>query len=123
MIFESAAGFADARGLEEQRAGLAAAFGLTLEGPVALWDNGTRPSYVDLEWPLRALVRDFSSVVPVRGGQPIGRIGGRPVAALRRVGAGALVLLGSPVGPGLWSDDPSAHTWLSSVLAAAARPH
>ena len=119
VIFESAAGFADARQLEEQRAGLDAAFGLTLEKPVALWEGGTRPPYVDLAWPVGSFVRDFSSVVPVRGGQAIGKIGGRPVAALRRVGAGALVFLGSPVGPALWSDDARASVWFESVLAVA----
>ena len=43
------------------------------------------------------------------------------MAALRNVSAGALVFLGSPVGPALWSDDAPAHAWLYSVLAATAR--
>ena len=119
VIFESAAGFADPGQLEEQRAGLAA-FGLTLEKPTALWKGGPRPPYVELEWPVHALVRDFSRVVPVHGGQTIAKIGRLEVAALRRAGAGALIFLGSPLGPALWSDDARAHAWLESVLAAAA---
>jgi hypothetical protein len=116
VIFESASGFTGAGALQEQRAGLRAAFGLTIERPVMLWSEGRRPSYVDLVWPVRARVRDFSCAVPVRGGEAIGSLGGLPVATLQRAGAGALLFLGSPVGPALWSDDPEAHAWLSSVL-------
>jgi hypothetical protein len=117
VIFESAAGFAEPSALREQGAGLRAAFGLALEPPVTLWTAGRRPSYVDLLWPVRARIRDFSFAVPVHGGEAIGRLGRLPVAALRRAGAGALLFLGSPVGPALWSDDPEAHAWLSSVIA------
>jgi len=116
VIFESAAGFAEGGALQEQQAGLRA-FGLAIERPVALWTEG-RPSYLDLDWPVRARVRDFSHAVAVRGGETVGALGGRPVAALQRAGAGALLFLGSPVGPALWSGDPQAHAWLSSVLAA-----
>jgi hypothetical protein len=121
VIFESAAGFAETERFEEQRAGLRAAFGLALEEPVAPWRQGPRPPYVDLEWPSHALVRDFSSVITVGGGQAIGRMQGRPVAALSRAGAGVLIFLGSPIGPALWSDDTGAHAWLSTVLARAKR--
>ena len=120
VIFESGFGFADPKRFEEQRAGLEAAFGLSLEEPRALWDEGPRPPYVELEWPVRALVRDFSRVVPVRGGQTIGRVGDLKVAALRREGAGALLFLGSALGPVLWSDDARGQTWFESVLAVAA---
>jgi len=119
VIFESASGFTEARALREQRAGLGAAFGLTIGQPVTVWSEGRRPSYLDLAWPVRARIRDFSFAVPVRGGEAIGCLGGLPVAALRRAGAGALLFLGSPVGPALGSGDPQARAWLSSVLSAA----
>ena len=119
VIFESASGFAEAKALREQRAGLGATFGLTIEQPFTVWREGRRPSYLDLGWPVRARIRDFSFAVPVRGGEAIGNLGGLPVAALQRAGEGALLFLGSPVGPALWSGDPQAHAWLSSVLAAA----
>ncbi len=122
VIFESASGFTEARAFQEQRAGLQAAFGLTIERPVRLWSESGRPSYLDLGWPLRARVRDFSFAVPVRGGETIGTLGERPVAALQRAGAGALLFLGSPVGPALGSGDPQAHAWLGSVLATARGP-
>jgi len=115
VIFESGAGFAEARALEEQRAGLRDAFGLAIEAPVPLWSGG-RPPYVDLRWPARARLRDFSYAVPVRGGEAIGRVGALPVAALQRAGAGALLFLGSPVGPALGSGDPEALAWLAAVL-------
>ena len=119
VIFESAAGFADARHFEEQRAGLHAAFGLTLERPVALWESGARPPYLDFVWPIPARVRDFSSVVPVRGGRTIGRVGELTAASLQTAGAGALLFLGSPLGPALWSEDARASAWLESVIAVA----
>jgi hypothetical protein len=119
VVFESASGFSDERALREQRAGLGAAFGLSIGQPIAVWREGRRPSYLDLAWPLRARIRDFSFAVPVRGGEAIGTIAGLPVAALRRAGAGALLFLGSAVGPALWSGDPQAHAWLSSLRSEA----
>jgi hypothetical protein len=121
VIFESAAGFADLMALEAQRDGLRAEFGLTVEHP-AKPGKEVPPSYVDLAWPVPVRVRDFSYAVPVRGGEVVGSLGGLPVAAMRRTGRGALLFLGSPVGPALWSGDPEAHAWLSSVLAAAGDP-
>jgi hypothetical protein len=119
VIFESASGFAGAGALREQRTGLRDAFGLGIEHPVTVWGQGRRPSYLDLGWPVHARIRDFSFAVPVRGGEVVGRLGALPVATLQRAGAGALLFLGSPVGPALGSGDPQAHAWLSSVLAAA----
>src|SRR5206468_6021702 len=114
-----AGAFAEGRALEEQRAGLRADFDLALEPPVGLWSETGRPPYLDLLWPLRAQVRDFSFAVPVRGGESIGALGPLPVAALQRAGAGALLFLGSPLGPALGTGDPQAHAWLDSVLATA----
>jgi hypothetical protein len=119
VIFESASGFAEASALREQRAGLKAAFGLVIEHPITMWSEGRRPSYLDLVWPVPVRIRDFSVAVPIRGGEAVGRLGALPVATLQRAGAGALLFLGSPVGPALWSGDPQAHKWLSSVLATA----
>lgn len=122
VILESAAGFTGAGAFQEQRAGLRADFDLATEDPVGLWNGADRPPYLHLEWPLRAQVRDFSFAVPVRGGETIGVLGGLSVAALRRAGAGALLFLGSPVGPALGTGDPQAHAWLRSVLATARGP-
>ena len=118
VIFESASGFAEASALREQRAGLREAFGLSIEHPVTVWGERAGPAYLDLGWPVRARIRDFSFAVPVRGGEVVGWLGALPVATLRRAGAGALLFLGSPVGPALWSGDPEAQAWLLAVLAA-----
>src|SRR5262249_26928968 len=74
VIFECGAGFLDRDAFREQRSGLARAFGLNLEPPVDLWSGSTRPSYLDLEWPVRVRLRDFSFAVAVRGVEPIGTI-------------------------------------------------
>ncbi len=116
VIFESGAAFADASAFAEQRAGLRSAFGLAIEDPARLWSESRRPSYVDLAWPAPARIRDFSYAIAVRGGEVVGRIDGRPVAALQRAGDGALLFLGSPVGPALGHADPEARAWLASVL-------
>ena len=116
VILESAGGFTGTRAFEEQRAGLRADFELSVGEPVSLWNESGRPPYLRLRWPLPARIRDFSIAVPVRGGETIGRLGALPVAALQRAGAGALLVLGSPIGPALGSGDPQAHAWLSSVL-------
>jgi hypothetical protein len=115
VIFESAAGFGDARAFKEQRTGLKAAFGLTIDEPTALWKAAPSPGYLDLRWPLAVKVRDFSSAVPVEGGETVGHLGSQRVAALQRRGAGAFLFLGSAVGPALWSHDPQAQAWLASI--------
>jgi hypothetical protein len=117
VIFESAAGFGDAKAFGEQRAGLRSAFDLTLETPTDPWARATKPAYIDLLWPAAAKLRDFSSLVVVRGGETVGRLGRLPVAALQQRGAGLFLFLGSPIGPALWTGDPQAHAWLSSVFA------
>jgi hypothetical protein len=120
ILFESATGFADEKALAEQRDGLRSDFGLTIAAPTHLSALAAKPAYVDLLWPTRAKVRDFSSMVVVRGGNTVGRLGSLPIAALQRLGAGSLVFLGSPIGPALWIGDPQAHAWLSSVTREAA---
>jgi len=121
VVFESAAGFGGASAFALQREGLRSAFGLAIEPPREPWETGPRPAYVDLVWPVPARVRDFSSVVAVRGGETVGRLGSLPVAARRRLGAGTFVFLGSPVGPALWANDPQAQAWLRTVMAASGR--
>jgi hypothetical protein len=118
VVFESAAGFGGASAFALQREGLRSAFGLAIEPPGEPWGTLPRPAYVDLVWPVAARVRDFSSVVVVRGGETVGRLGSVPVAARRRRGRGTFVFLGSPVGPALWAGDPQAHAWLAAVIAA-----
>jgi hypothetical protein len=122
VIFESAGGFGDIKAFEEQRSALRSDFGLAIETPTAVSDHGPQPAYIDMLWPSVATIRDFSSLVVVRGGNTVGQLGSLPVAALQRLGAGSLVFLGSPIGPALWTRDPQAHAWLSSILGAT-RPY
>jgi hypothetical protein len=119
VLFESAAGFGDATEFAAQRAGLLTAFDLTIEPPAEPWTDRGRPAYIDLHWPAVARLRDFSTVVRVRGGETVGRLGSFPVAARRRLGAGSFLFLGSPIGPALWSGDPQAHAWLGALVAQA----
>jgi hypothetical protein len=76
--------------------------------------------YVELTWPIAAMVRDFSRVVPVRveASAAIGRVGELPVAMARQVGRGMLVFLGSPIGVALWTGDVEARRWLHALLVS-----
>ena len=121
VIFESAGGFGEQGERAEQRRGLERAFDLCIGEPVALWQEGRRPSYVEYEWPVPARVRDFSFVTPVRGGRTVARVYGLGVAALAEAGAGALLFLGSPLGPSLWTGETEALRWLKAVRVLAGR--
>jgi len=52
-------------------------------------------------------------------GDNIAWAGELPVALKRRVGAGTLIYLGSPVGPALWAGDVEAKRWLHAVALTA----
>jgi hypothetical protein len=124
VLLESAAGFADPHRFHAQRAVLQEQFGVWVEAPVHLWDEGMRPGhvpYVDYVWPLATKVRDFSRVVPVARQETgiIGWVNRLPVALRRRVGRGTLVFLGSPMGPALRAGDAEAHRWLGKLLACS----
>lgn len=139
LLFESAAGFAGERAFQAQREMLASHFGLAIERPLDLRENGESiVPYVDYLWPAAVKIRDFSRVapagsgtrpaaapVPPRGGrlswEAIASIAGCSVAVRKRLGNGVLVYLGSPIGPALAAGDGDAHRWLSSLIALAVR--
>ncbi|HTU03749.1 MAG TPA: hypothetical protein VMG58_18085 [Candidatus Sulfotelmatobacter sp.] len=97
------------------------AFGLTVGAPVELWparSGHRRPPYVRYRWPLNAMVRDFSRVIPVFGaGDGLARLADLTVACRRPVGRGTLIFLGSPLGPHLGCGDPEALTLLKALLS------
>jgi hypothetical protein len=79
--------------------------------------------YVNYTWPCESMVRDYSYVTPVSEncGEVIARVNGVPVALKRRTGNGALVFLGSPLGPALGAGDREAEVWLHSLTARSGR--
>jgi hypothetical protein len=117
VILESGAGFASAREFHAHRAALDEYFQIRVEEPVPLWPARATP-YVEFTWPSAAKIRDFSRAIPLalQPGEIIARAGDFPVALARRVGAGTLVFLGSPVGPALRAGDAQAHRWLAEVV-------
>ena len=99
-------------------------FGLSLHDPVRLWESADslkESPYIDFRWPVVTKIRDFSRIVPVDpvDGEAIARFHGLPVAARFRIGKGALVYLGSPLGPHFLSDDREANGWLRAFCAAS----
>jgi hypothetical protein len=96
-------------------------FGLAALAPVNLWDSGARsngPPYVDFTWPVKARIRDFSYLVPLEPAhsQTVAVQAGTTVAVKRRLGAGTLIFLGSPVGPHLLAGDREAKEWFEGLL-------
>jgi hypothetical protein len=123
VVIESGAGFMKHFAFRRHRRQLRERLQIPVAAPVDLWSHGSRPStpYVEYTWPRRARIRDFSRVVPPgeQPGEIIAWAGELPVAFKRRVGAGTLIYLGSPVGPALWAGDLEAKRWLHAVALTA----
>jgi len=123
VVIESGAGFMKHFAFRRHRRQLRERLQIPVAAPVDLWSHGSRPStpYVEYTWPRRATIRDFSRVVPPaeQPGEIIAWAGELPVAFKRRVGAGTLIYLGSPVGPALWAGDLEAKRWLHAVALTA----
>jgi hypothetical protein len=141
VLLESGAGFLSPAEFTAHQRMLHRHFDIAVGPPVDLWagnsanDNllrhrsGRHPSkklqshasvpYVNYLWPRMTKVRDFSRVIPVSAsaGDVIGKVGALPIALKRRTAKGALIFLGSPLGPALRAGDPEALSWLRSVSA------
>ena len=123
VILESGAGFANEADFAAHRAVLREAFDVHVDRPVDLWpgSHGRAIPYVDFLWPFPAWIRDFSRVVPLqrRAGEIIARVTGLPVALRQAHGRGTLIVLGTPVGPVLWTGDVDARRWLFATVRTA----
>jgi len=130
VLFESGGGFLNADAFANHQQILTRHLNVLVEPPVNLWAGaglqarrapvGNVPApYVNYTWPHITKVRDFSHVVPLaaQDGDVIGFVGKLPTAIRKRVGAGTLIFLGSPIGPHLHAGDPQAARWLRAVLA------
>lgn len=119
VLVESGGAFLSSREFRLQQSLVISQFKLTMLEPVELWgerDGARGLPYVDFTWPIPARVRDFSQMIPLNGegASTIARIGGKPVAFRRRLGAGTLVFLGSTLGPHILAGDREAQRWLEA---------
>jgi hypothetical protein len=143
LLLESGAAFVSPSEFAAQRRMLQGYFGLAVLPPVDLWagkfagnalftarrrsyaeqepDNRQFVPYVNYVWPCNTKVRDFSRVVPVSAemGDVIGRVGALPVALKRNMASGAIIFLGSLLGPALRAGDPEARSWLRCVASVS----
>jgi hypothetical protein len=141
VLLESGAGFLRPAEFTAHQRMLHRHFGIVVGPPVDLWagdfageafrecrpgrHSSKMPSshvsvpYVNYLWPREIEVRDFSRVIPVSAsaGEVIGKVGALPVALRRRMAKGALIFLGSPLGPALRTGDTEAISWLRAVIA------
>lgn len=119
VLIELGMAFGDEAQRRTQRRLVSEAFDVHIGDVIHLWtDSRIRVPYVRYEWPVQAVVRDFSRAVPIDGAgwRVIASIETRPVAAHRRVGRGSLTMLGSPLGPALRAGDRDAATWFRSFV-------
>jgi hypothetical protein len=121
VLYESGAAYADLDAFEIEKGLLRDYFGLSLEPPRELWKpEAGRPPYVEYHWPSSVMIRDFSRLIAVRASAseltPIARIGKTVVACHRPVGKGALIFLGSSLGPHLAFGDREAQRLLESFV-------
>ena len=125
VIVEAGAVFADADGADfrAHRDSLREELRLAVASPLSLWPRRSGADgipYVDYNWPVTARVRDFSRVVPLQSHAPRDTVSACvrevPVALMRRVAAGMLVFLGSPLGPRLRAEDAEAQFWLGQAV-------
>jgi len=126
VLVELGLAFVDDIHAAAQRSLLADAFEVGVRDVVHLWHEGrSRVPYARYDWPVAAWVRDYSRAVVLDGAgwRVIASIEGRPVAVRRRVGRGALTILGSPLGPALRAGDREAVTWFAAFLDGAAASH
>jgi len=117
VLLESGAAFLSPGDFDCFKRSIKSVFGLSLHAPIRLWDSADsfrQSPYVDYGWPFEMKVRDFSRIIPVEGvgSEEIAWFQEKPVAVRRRLGRGALVFLGSPLGPHLLADDRESVSWL-----------
>ena len=101
-----------------------ATFGIGLCEPILLSPDRLRDTgmYVQYRWPCPALIRTFSTVLPVTclKTEIVAHYGRIPVAMKRRVGRGGVVFLGSMLGPNLHAEEFEAQVIGSEMLRALA---
>ena len=120
LILESALAFADVQETESQRAVIAKVFGLRVEltspPPVE------RVSYLRYRWPADVLVRHFGNPATVSGArcQSIAQLGSLTVAAMKPIGLGKIIFLGTPIGPMLMAGDREAALLARQMLSGIA---
>lgn len=124
VLLDSGAAFLTPKEFGFHKRVIRSVFGLSLHDPVRLWDSAgslKQSPYVDYHWPVVSKIREFSRAVPVdpATGHTIAWFRDLPVAAIRRIGKGTLVYLGSPLGPHLLSDDREASHLLRAFCSAS----
>lgn len=122
VLLESGAGFSSTREFGGHCEMLRNAFEIEAKSAVDVWgraESGARffAPYVEYVWPCKAMVRDFSRVIPVADtdGATIASAGELAVATRKSVGKGTLIFLGSPLGPALLAGDLQAKEWLLAL--------
>jgi hypothetical protein len=147
VVWESGAAFLEPSSFAEQQGLAREYFGISMERPVDVWSrsvvakssvsvrNSSEPNrsaramraighervaYIAYRWPREVHVRDFSRVIPISAasGAAIAHWGELPVAWRKRVGAGTLIFVGSPIGPALRAGDSEAHSLLHLMINA-----
>lgn len=120
VVLESGIAFVDPPEAERQRALAKEILGLSIDPRISIPAGGTL--HVRYRWPVDALVRQFGTPVAVGGPQwrPIARFRDISVAAVRPIGSGKMIFLGSPLGPSVFAEDREAQLLAQQLLRDAA---
>jgi hypothetical protein len=140
VLWESGAAFLEPRDFAYQQDLARDHFAMSMETPIDVWSHSTSRTanvggknlgarnmrsighaqvpYVVYRWPREVHVRDFSRVIPVSAvnGRAIARWGEIAVAWRKRIGAGTLIFVGSPIGPALRAGDADAASLFCSLI-------
>jgi len=122
VVIESGAGFMKHFAFRWHRRELRERLQIPVAAPVDLWSHGRGRAHLRRVHLAAARQNSgFQSRRPAaeQPGEIIAWAGELPVAFKRRVGAGTLIYLGSPVGPALWAGDLEAKRWLHAVALTA----
>ncbi len=111
LLLESGLCFSSPAHVQSQLALLRSYLGLQIQAHVQT------ESYVTYRWPTETMVRSFHSVTPVICDQyeVMATFQGFPVCAVKQLGRGKIIYLGSMLGPGLMADEREAHDLVAAL--------
>ena len=120
VILESGLGFSSRTESKHQIDLLKKVFGLQLLPPVKVGKNPAAATYLEYTRPVPRLVRTFEAITPVGCDQSeaLARLGKYSVCIRKRIGDGALVFLGSMLGPGIVAEEREAIEVASALVTS-----
>jgi hypothetical protein len=111
LLLESGLCFSSPAHVQGQLALLESHFALQVLAPVQA------DSYISYRWPAQKMLRNFHFLTPVicDEREVMATFQGSPVCAMKQLGRGKIIYLGSMLGPGLMADEREAHDLVGAL--------